>query len=256
MRDTGLSLPTREDKPRCTGMTILIDNGLPLGHFEDVIESFEDVIDLVKFGWGTSVVTRPLEEKIGCLQAHKVDFFFGGTLFEKYVAQNKVERYHEYLQQFDCRYVEISNGTIELSNRTKAQFISEFAKDFTVLSEVGYKDDEKSIHLNPAKWIEYMQEDLSAGAAKVITEARESGSSGICRSNGELRYGLIDEIIQSDIDSRDIIFEAPNKTLQTYFICLLGANVNLANVPFQDAIALETLRLGLRSDTLLQFETH
>ncbi|WP_026961365.1 phosphosulfolactate synthase [Alicyclobacillus herbarius] len=253
MNTAALTLPERARKPRSRGLTILIDNGVPFRHFQDVIESFDGFIDFVKFGWGTSVITKHLTEKIRTLDEHEIGWFFGGTLFEKHLHQGKLADYRRYLHRYGCRYVEISNGTIDLSNRDKARYIREFSDEFTVFSEVGYKDGEKSIRLSPARWIAYIQEDLAAGAAKVITEARESGTSGICRSNGEVRYGLIEEIADSGIDLDRVVFEAPNKTLQTYFIHSFGANVNLANVAFDDAVALETLRLGLRSDTLLRF---
>ncbi|MCL6443238.1 MAG: phosphosulfolactate synthase [Alicyclobacillus sp.] len=255
MTYAGLSLPHRESKPRQKGLTLLIDNGVPIRHFCDVIESAGEYVDLVKFGWGTSIVTGRLEEKIECLRNHQVGYFFGGTLFEKFVSQGKVDQYFDFCRKYECRYVEISNGTIALSNAEKARFITDFAQEFEVLSEVGYKDSERSLNLHPARWIEFIHQDLEAGAARVITEARESGTSGICRTDGEIRYGLVQEIIQSGIDCNHLVFEAPNKTLQTYFIKELGPNVNLGNIAFDDVIALETLRLGLRSDTLLHFET-
>ncbi len=248
-----LELPKRLAKPRETGITVLIDNGVPTRYFTDVMESMGDAVDFVKFGWGTSVVTKDLERKIESVTGNGVGFFFGGTLFEKFYVQGKIDEYYNYLLRFGCRHVEISNGTVALSNREKAGFIRDFARHFTVLSEVGYKDAEKSINLHPRRWIDFIREDLEAGAWKVITEARESGTSGICRSNGELRFGLMEEIFEA-VDVGRMVFEAPGKDLQTYFIHRLGAQVNLANVPFADVIPLETLRLGLRSDTLLLFE--
>ncbi|EGL82265.1 (2R)-phospho-3-sulfolactate synthase ComA [Caldalkalibacillus thermarum TA2.A1] len=175
-------------------------------------------IDYVKFGWGTSLVSDCLEEKIGCLKLNNVAFFFGGTLFEQFLLQKKVTDYYHFCLQHGCQHVEISNGTIPLSNRDKASFIGDFAHEFTVFSEVGYKDQKRSRELHPSRWIEYIEEDLQAGAAMVITEARESGTSGICRENGELRHDLIEELIET-------IFEAPNKQLQTYFIRKFGTNV-------------------------------
>jgi phosphosulfolactate synthase len=254
MQVTDLVLPVRTAKPRARGLTIVIDSGLPAHYFQDAVESSGQLIDLVKFGWGTSVISDRLEEKIACLQRNGIGYFFGGTLFEKFYSQRKVDAYIAYCRRFACRYVEISNGTIALTNADKARVIADFAGDFTVLSEVGYKNSEASQLLHPAMWIEYIQQDLAAGASKVITEARESGTSGICRPDGELRYGLIEEILHSPIDADDLIFEAPNKTLQTHFIRRLGANVNLANIALGDVIPLETLRLGLRSDTLLAFD--
>jgi phosphosulfolactate synthase len=253
MNPTALALPERAAKPRARGLTLVIDTGLPLAYFEDVVESAGSLIDFIKFGWGTSVVSGTLERKIGCLRDHEIEYFFGGTLFEKFVSQGLLDEYVAYCRRCGCRWVELSNGTIDLSNTEKARLIADFARDFRVLSEVGYKDSERSLHLHPARWIEYIQQDLAAGAAYVITEARESGTSGICRPDGEVRFGLIEEILASGIDSDRLIFEAPKKDLQTYFIRRLGTNVNLANIAAQEVISLETLRLGLRSDTLLTF---
>ncbi|HLY31460.1 MAG TPA: phosphosulfolactate synthase [Ktedonobacterales bacterium] len=255
MSASTLALPTRAAKPRVRGLTILIDPGLPVHYFEDVIESAGSYIDLVKFGWGTAIVTERLEEKIACLRRNGVDYFFGGTLFEKFYRQRKISDFYAMCKQYDCRYVEISNGTIDLTNEDKARIITHFASEFNVLSEVGYKDSDRSQMLPPSAWITYIREDLAAGAQKVITEARESGTSGICRPDGELRYGLIEDILTSGIDSNALIFEAPNKSLQTTFIRRLGSDVNLANIAFSDIISLETLRLGLRSDTLETFES-
>ncbi|MEM1504492.1 phosphosulfolactate synthase [Domibacillus sp. 8LH] len=249
MRDTGLNLPKRSSKPRGNGLTVLIDNGVPLQLFQDTINSSEAYIDFVKFGWGTAVVTKHLEEKIACLQENKVNFFFGGTLFEKFVSQKKLSDFEKFIQKHGCQYIEISNGTIDMTNREKTAYIKEFAKDFTVFSEVGAKDSDKSLHQNASQWVEWILEDIEAGSTKVITEARESGTSGICRSNGEMRMEIVDKILETGMDLQKMIFEAPSKKLQTAFIQIAGPNVNLANIPFSDAIPLETLRLGLRSDT-------
>jgi phosphosulfolactate synthase len=219
-----------------------------------VIEGGSQLIDVVKFGWGTSVVTDTLDRKIACLNQHGIAFYFGGTLFEKFLAQGQVEAYRDYCQRFGCQYVEISNGTIALSNHDKAAYIRHFARDFRVLSEVGYKDSDRSLKLHPGQWIEYIREDLDAGAERVITEARESGTSGIFRPDGEVRYGLIEQMLAAGLDTNRLIFEAPRKDQQAYFICRLGSNVNLANIAPADVIGLETLRLGLRSDTLLAFD--
>jgi len=249
MKNELLDLPQRPNKPRTNGITILIDNGVPLSLFKDTISHSTDFIDFVKFGWGTSIVTRCLEEKIACLREQEIQYFFGGTLFEKFYSQGKIETYYEYCKHHHCQYIEISNGTISLTNRDKANFIREFSREFRVLSEVGNKDVQKSRRQNPHEWIDAIAEDLDAGAEKVITEARESGTSGICNEEGEIRDEIIREIISSGIPIEKLIFEAPKKAIQTHFIKLIGPNVNLANIPFADAIALETLRLGLRSDT-------
>jgi phosphosulfolactate synthase len=249
-----LVLPERTAKPRIRGLTLVIDNGVPARYFRDAIECAVRHIDLVKFGWGTPLVSDALEAKLACLRELHIDYFFGGTLFEKYVHQRQVDAYYDYCKLHRCRFVEISNGTIALANPDKDRFITEFAREFEVVSEVGYKDTERSRHLRPAKWIEYIRADLEAGASYAVTEARESGTSGICLANGDVRCGLIEEILGCGIDHNRIIFEAPNKALQTYFIRRLGANVNLGNIALGDVIAAETLRLGLRSDTLLAFE--
>ncbi|OMP67348.1 phosphosulfolactate synthase [Domibacillus epiphyticus] len=246
---TGLNLPKRSCKPRMDGITVLIDNGVPLQFFQDTINSSDQYIDFVKFGWGTSVVTKHLEKKIACLQENGVDFFFGGTLFEKFVSQNKVSDFERFIRKFNCRYIEISNGTLEMPNREKAMYIKDFSKDFIVFSEVGAKDSKKSMSQGASEWVEWILEDMESGSEKVITEARESGTSGICLDNGEMRLEIVDKIIEARADLQKIIFEAPTKKMQTVFINLIGSNVNLANISFADPIPLETLRLGLRSDT-------
>lgn len=254
MSELSLDLPVLQTDPNNDGLTILIDNGVPLRFFEDVMESMACHISFVKFGWGTALVTPKIKEKIRCLRDHGIEFFFGGTLFEKAFYQGKVDDYYEYCLRNEATYVEISNGTIPMENSEKAEMIFKFSKDFKVFSEVGYKDTQQSLNLPPNRWIQYIKEDLEAGALKVITEARESGTSGICRNDGELRFGLIEEILGSGVKPSQLIFEAPNKSLQTYFIEKIGPQVNLANVPFSDVIPLVTLRTGLRSDTLMLFE--
>lgn len=249
MKDTGLFLPAREEKPRENGLTIIIDNGAPLNLFRDAMQSSKDYIDLVKFGWGTSLATNFLEQKIACLRDQEIEFFFGGTLFEKFLSQDKLDVYYDFCKKYHCTYMEISNGTVTISNQNKARFIKEFAKEFTVFSEVGNKDVSTSNKQDSREWLENIYQDLDAGAEKVITEARESGTSGICREDGDIRTDIFDTIIASDIPIEKLIFEAPNKKMQTFFINHVGPNVNLANIALLDAISLETLRLGLRSDT-------
>jgi phosphosulfolactate synthase len=252
MNAVNLELPRRPAKPRREGLTMLIDGGLPTRGFQDVIESTGELIDFVKFGWGTAVVTRDLDRKIAVLERAGVDFYFGGTLFEKFVLHGRLDDYRAFCHAHRCRYVEVSNGTIPMANREKAAYVRRLAREFEVLSEVGYKDDGRWQELPPARWVECMREDLEAGARFVVAEARESGRSGICRSDGEPRQSVVEEILGSGIDPRRIIFEAPTKSLQTYFIRRLGPSVNLGNVAAGDVIGLETLRLGLRSDTLLR----
>ncbi|PLT30526.1 phosphosulfolactate synthase [Peribacillus deserti] len=253
MNIEGLHLPERICKPRKHGITILIDNGVPFNLFKDTIASAGPYIDFIKFGWGTSIITSCLEQKISFLDENNVDFFFGGTLFEKFLSQKKVDEYYNFCKRYGSAFVEISNGTIDIPNREKARFIEEFSKDFIVFSEVGHKDSVISNTLHSEDWVQFIQEDLEAGAYKVITEARESGTSGLCDEKGEMRFDIVGRIREAGISLANIIFEAPNKKLQTSFIKLAGPNVNLANIPFTDPISLETLRLGLRSDTFYTF---
>ncbi|TDD80588.1 phosphosulfolactate synthase [Actinomadura rubrisoli] len=251
---TGLALPRRTAKPRSRGLTMVIDNGLPTAQFTDFLSSFAEYVDLVKFGWGTALVTPDLPRKIEVLAAHATPFMFGGTLFEKYIVQDRFESYRDLCRRHGCRTVEVSNGTIDLDDLAKGGYIAKLADDFEVVAEVGFKDHPRSELLSPSQWVHSIGSDLAAGASRVILEARESGSSGICRPNGELRYGLIEDILRSDLDVNRLIFEAPTKRLQTHFIKRVGAEVNLGNIAFSGVIALETLRLGLRADTLLDAE--
>jgi phosphosulfolactate synthase len=254
MNSTTLHLPYRTEKPRTTGLTMVIDGGIPLGHFADTIFSTAEYIDFVKFGWGTAVVTSTIGDKIDVLRECGIGFYFGGTLFEKYVLQGRFDDFRRFCLAHGAQHVEVSNGTISLSNSEKASYIRKLADNFTVVSEVGFKDSGRSEQLPPSRWIEYIGEDLEAGASLVTLEARESGRSGICRPDGELRFGLIEDVLTSGIGARSLLFEAPTTSLQTYFITRLGPDVNLGNVPAQGVIGLETLRLGLRADTLLSFE--
>jgi phosphosulfolactate synthase len=248
MYDGFLHVPKTEAKPRNRGITVLIDAGLPLLQFNDAVQSFSNMIDFVKFGWCTALVEAVLDKKLETLRANHVDFFFGGTLFEKALYQKRLDRLYDYLKRHRCTHVEISNGTLDITNTEKANYIAEFAREFTVFSEVGYKESARSEAMYPKQWIAAINEDLAAGARKVITESRESGMSGICRPNGELRHGLIEEILEG-VSADALIFEAPTKALQAFFVNRLGAGVNLGNIAFHDIVGLETLRLGLRSDT-------
>ena len=246
-------LPSRATKPRSTGLTMVIDGGIPLKLFADIISSTPELIDFVKFGWGTAIVTGGLQQKIDVLREHGIGFYLGGTLFEKYVMQERFDDYKRFCVELGCEHVEVSNGTVTMSNAEKASYIRKLTGDFTVVSEVGFKDPDRSEQLPPSKWVEYINEDLAAGATMVTLEARESGKSGICRPDGALRFGLIEDVLSAGVGQDQLLFEAPTTTLQTYFITRLGTDVNLGNVPASAVIGLETLRLGLRADTLTQF---
>jgi phosphosulfolactate synthase len=247
-------LPSRATKPRSTGLTMVIDGGIPLRLFADIVSSTPEYIDFVKFGWGTAIVTGGIGQKIDLLREHGIGFYFGGTLFEKYVTQERFDDYKRFCVEYGASHVEVSNGTILMSNAEKASYIRKLAGDFTVVSEVGFKDPDRSEQLPPSKWVEYINEDLAAGAMMVTLEARESGKSGICRPDGALRFGLIEDVLSAGIDQDSLLFEAPSTALQTYFVTRIGPDVNLGNVPASAVIGLETLRLGLRADTLTAFE--
>jgi phosphosulfolactate synthase len=254
MNRSVLTLPERAVKPRTSGLTMVIDGGVPLGQFTDLVELGAEYIDFIKFGWGTSVVTNCLREKIAVLDSHGIEFYFGGTLFEKFALQGRFDDYRRLLEEYSCRHVEVSNGTIEMPNAEKAGYIRKLAPDFSIVSEVGFKDPGRSEMLPPSEWVASIKEDIEAGASIVTLEARESGTSGIVRPNGELRYGLIEDVLHAGIGIDTLLFEAPNTALQTHMITRIGPNVNLGNVPATGVISLETLRLGLRSDTLTAFE--
>jgi phosphosulfolactate synthase len=228
-----------------SGLTHVIDKGLGPRAWEDVLETCGDYISIVKLGWGTAYVTPNLERKLEILRGKPV--VIGGTFLEAVIAQDKVDEYKAWLAKLGLTHVEISDGVIDLPRERKLELIADFARDFTVLSEVGSKDAD--IVYAPYQWVEWIKEELEAGAWKVITEGREGGTSGIYRPSGEMRTGLVDEIVH-DVAVDDLIFEAPTKGSQAWFIRELGPSVHLGNIPPDEVIALETLRLGLRADTL------
>jgi phosphosulfolactate synthase len=248
---TTLELPARAAKPRTVGLTMAIDNGMPVGAFRDAVESAGELVDLVKFGWGTAVVTPRFGEKLDVLRAAGIDWFLGGTLFEKHVAQGRVEDYRRLCADLGCRYVEVSNGTIPLEESRKAELVARFAEDFTVLSEVGAKSAEGNERLRPRDWARQVRTDLAHGARWVITEARESGTTGIAGADGAPRADVLEALREAGVDPAVLLFEAPTKALQTRFVLRFGPDVNLGNVAPADLVALETLRLGLRSDTMV-----
>jgi phosphosulfolactate synthase len=242
-----LDVPARSPKPRTAGLTHVIDKGLNLRDIEGLFDTAGDYVDIVKLGWGTSYVTRNLEKKIALYRSFETPIVCGGTLFEAAVARGKLDEYREWLTHNRFSHVEISDGTIEIPHERKLELIAELSKDFVVMSEVGSKSSE--VVYAPYQWVEWMRDELEAGAWKVITEAREGGTAGIFRPTGEMRTGLIDEIVHG-IELGDIVFEAPTEASQAWFVSKFGPEVNLGNIPPQEVIPLETLRLGLRSDTL------
>ena len=239
-------------QPRYKGLTMLIDKGLSMAETEALIESASPYIDLVKLGWSTACLVPRLKEKLALFTQVGIIPYLGGTLFEVFTVRNAFDDFRRLLDTYQLEFVEVSDGSLTLPHNEKCNYIRTLAKDYQVLSEVGSKDDKKIIP--PYLWIEQMQTELEAGAWKVIGEARESGTIGLFRSSGEVRQGLVEEIL-TQVPAESIIWEAPQKSQQVWFIKLLGANANLGNILPSDAIALETLRLGIRSDTFNTFYT-
>jgi phosphosulfolactate synthase len=233
---------------------MVIDNGLPARYFVDAITTAAPYIDIVKFGWGTALVTPCLGDKVAAAHDAGIRCSLGGTLFEKYVFADRFDDYLDLCRRLGVDLIEVSNGTIPMSNFVKTSYVRKCADVLPVFSEVGFKDSIRSDELSPEDWIDAIEEDLDAGSSMVITEARESGRSGLCHANGELRSALFEAILDSGIEPDRLLFEAPTKDLQARFIDRLGANVNLGNVAPADVIGLETLRLGLRADTFMRFE--
>jgi phosphosulfolactate synthase len=243
-----LELPSRSAKPREQGITHVLDRGLSLNEIDGLMEVAGASVDIVKLGWGTALVSENLEPKIERYRAHQIPVVLGGSLTELAIAQDRLEELVAWVKQLGLEHFEISDGTIALEHERKLELITRLAVDFTVLSEVGSKDDTGAI-TPPYLWVEQMRSELDAGAWKVIAEGRESGTAGIFRPTGEVREGLIDEIVHV-LDPTSILFDAPRKDQQVWFVRRFGTEVNLGNVPAGEVLALETLRLGLRSDTM------
>lgn len=243
-------IPERTLKPRESGCTMVMDKGLSLREVEDLVEVAGNYIDIVKFGWATSYVTPKLKEKLDLYRSYGIPTYFGGTLFEAFIIRNQFDDYLRIIDKYQMKLAEVSDGSIDLPHDEKCEYIRKLSQHVTVLSEVGSKDVQKIIP--PYKWIQLMQAELDAGAWKVIGEAREGGNVGLFRSSGEVRSGLVEEIL-TKIPFEKIIWEAPQREQQVWFIKLLSSNVNLGNISPNEVIPLETLRLGLRSDTFDYF---
>ncbi len=243
-----LDLPQRAEKPRSVGITHVLDKGLSVAEVDNMVEVAGASIDIVKLGWGTAVATANLDAKLARYHAHGIPVVLGGTLTEIAIAQDRFEQLVAWVSELGLRHFEISDGTIALPRERKLELIERLARDFIVLSEVGSKDDTGAI-TPPYRWVEDMGEELAAGAWLVIAEGREAGTAGIFRPTGEVREGLIGEIVHG-IDVNRILFDAPRKAQQVWFVRRFGPDVNLSNIATSDVLPLETLRLGLRSDTL------
>jgi len=241
--DGWLGVPSRPGKPREDGLTHVMDKGLNLRDIEGLFDTAGAFVDIVKLGWGTSYVTNNLEKKIALYRHFETPVVCGGTLFEAVYAKGKLDAFKAWLAEHRFAHVEISDGTVEIPRDEKLELIQDFARDFTVLSEVGSKDSD--VVFAPYQWVSWIKEELEAGSWKVITEAREGGTAGIFRKDGDIRGEIAHEV---PIDA--LIFEAPTKASQAWFVKQFGPNVNLGNIPPDEVIPLETLRLGLRGDTL------
>jgi phosphosulfolactate synthase len=246
MNFTLSQLPVRTPKPRSVGLTMVMDKGLSTEETRNFLSVAHPHVDVVKLGFGTSYVTPDLEKKLAVYKSFKIPIYFGGTLFEAFLIRDQLDDYIAMCNYYEVGYMEVSDGSVNIDHKEKCRLIERLTKYATVLSEVGSKDAAHVIP--PYKWIEQMRAELSAGASYVIAEARESGNIGIYRGTGEVREGLVQEIL-TQIPSEKILWEAPQKSQQLYFIQLIGANANLGNISPQEMIALEAMRIGLRGDT-------
>lgn len=239
-------IPVRTQQPRTSGLTMVMDKGLSINEVHNFMSVGGPHVDIVKLGFGTSFVTPNLRQKIEAYQSYNVPIYFGGTLFEAFLIRNQFEDYINVCKDYGIQYMEVSDGSISIPHAEKCGYIEKLTKHGTVLSEVGSKD---AAHIIPPyKWIELMRAELEAGSSYVIAEAREAGNVGIYRGSGEVREGLVQEIL-TQIPEEKIIWEAPQKAQQLYFLELIGCNVNLGNIAPNEILALEAMRVGLRGDT-------
>ena len=245
-----LTLPERTCKPRESGLTHVLDKGYSLEQARQFMEVARDYVDIIKLGWGTAYVTPNIKQKVDLYQSFGVPVCFGGTFFEICLRQNKLDEYLAAVRGFGMECLEISDGTVAMREEDKLDLLRRLSKEFRVLSEVGSKDAD--VVIAPYKWVDSIKRELEAGAWKVITEGRESGTVGIYQPGGEVKEGLLDEIAIA-VNTDDLLFEAPIKSQQAWFITQFGANVNLGNIPPEEVISVETLRVGVRGDTLLHF---
>ena len=243
-------IPSRPAKPREFGLTMVMDKGLSLDEAKNMVASGAEYIDFVKFGFGTSLITPQLKEKIKVYRDAGIRPYLGGTLFELFIIRNMYDDFVKFVDQLGLDLVEVSDGSMEMNHKVKCDYITKLSKKFTVISEVGSK--QADVHIPDDEWVAMMKTEIEAGSWKVIAEARESGNIGIYNKDNSANLSLIDDIVKH-IKIENVLWEAPLKSQQAWFIQLLGANVNLGNIATNEAISLETLRLGLRGDTFFQF---
>ncbi len=242
-------LPERTERPRSNGLTMVMDKGLSLRGAEDLIETGSELVDLLKLGFGTSILTPGVENKVRLYRDAGFDVYCGGTLFEAFFIRNELDNYLRFIDKLGIECLEVSDGSMVIPHDEKCEVIHKLSKNYKVLSEVGSK--EEGILISPSKWIRMMSNELQAGSVKVIAEARESGNVGIYRPNGSAHVQLIRRIL-ANVALEDILWEAPKKPQQVWFIKQFGANVNLGNIGPNDLIPLECLRMGLRGDTFFE----
>jgi len=250
MKEILTQLPVRAIKPRENGLTMMMDKGLSLRQAEDYLSSNKEYTDIIKLGFGTSIITPNISDKIKLYKENGILVYAGGTLFEAFAIRNQINDYKNYLKSIGLEIVEISDGSMSMNHDKKCDIISDFTKDFRVISEVGSKDT--TVEISSKNWIKWMQNELSAGSWKVIAEAREGGNVGIFDGDGGIKSELIDDIVNK-INKNDILWEAPQKNQQIWFINKFGSDVNLGNISHDGVIPLECLRLGLRGDTFNNF---
>ena len=240
------NIPKRPAKPRSNGLTMIMDKGLSLNEAENMIVLKSELTDIVKLGFGTSLLTRYIDKKISLYREAGIDVYTGGTLFEAFIVRNQLDDFYRLMDKLKLEMVEVSDGCIQMEHEKKCELIHKLSKDFKVISEIGSKDE--SLTIEDDKWVSYMKKELEAGSWKVIAEAREGGNVGMFETDGEIKEQLIKKITK-EIDESKILWEAPLKKQQVWFINELGANVNLGNISPNSIISLECLRLGLRGDT-------
>lgn len=243
-------LPFRSEKPRQNGLNMVMDKGLSIQEAENLVSSAAEYVDLLKFGFGTSVVSSGIKEKFEIYRSANIKPYFGGTLFELFLVRNQLDDFKKLIDEYKLDLIEISDGSIALPHNEKLKYIEEFSKITTVMSEVGSKI--AGVNISRQKWVDMMKAELAAGSWKVIAEAREAGNIGIYNNDGSANKDLIGDIMK-EIDNDSILWEAPNKPQQVYFIKLMGTNVNLGNIAPNEVIPLETIRMGLRGDTFFDF---
>ena len=240
------NIPKRPEKPRTKGLTMIMDKGLSLNEAENMVVLKSELTDIVKLGFGTSLLTRYIDKKISLYKEAGIDVYTGGTLFEAFIVRNQIDDFYRLMDKLKLEMVEVSDGCIQMEHDEKCELIHKLSKDFKVISEIGSKDE--SLTIEDDKWISYMKKELEAGSWKVIAEAREGGNVGMFETNGDIKGKLIKNITK-EIDISNILWEAPLKKQQIWFINEFGANVNLGNISPNSIISLECLRLGLRGDT-------